>query len=50
VGISAPLIGICVRTAFPDIRVVEGVADGKLAERWAVLDYDALMRAIQDES
>jgi len=24
------------------------IADGQLAERWAVLDYDALLRAIQD--
>jgi predicted ester cyclase len=26
------------------------IADGQLAERWAVLDYDALIRAIQDGS
>ncbi len=26
------------------------VAEGQLAERWAVLDYDALLRAIQDGS
>ena len=46
---NGPFLGIEPTGRLVEMRgfVLWRIADGQLAERWAVLDYDALLRGIQ---
>ena len=49
---DGPFLGIDPTARSVEMRgiVLWRIAEGQLAERWAVLDYDALLEVIQDGS